>query len=244
MRTVPFHAKRAVTSATLTLLVFLSLGPFTSGIQAGLIGGLGPVRELANNTFEVDFFVAAMADIVGDQLDFINLDVVNTSVNSVPVTDFDRVEFSAVGEFAPWQGTEQFGQTVGFESVVSLDAFTPGATSVTFNDTTPTQVGTFLFDYSGLGLGVGDQVTLDISGANDGTLTRTTSGAVFDTMTLISELQDFDFSTSLGPDSRTFTIMNGGGGGVIPEPNAIMLVLLSGATLSLRRSRRRSIQRQ
>ncbi|MEL6105727.1 MAG: PEP-CTERM sorting domain-containing protein [Planctomycetota bacterium] len=184
-----------------------------------------------------------MTDSVGDDLEFINIDMINSNVNGTPL-DPNRVQFQASTvdhDFAEWQGTEQFGATAGFENEISLDAFAGIGTPYTL---TPAAflVGTFTVDYSGLGLVNGDQVTLDITGVDMGLGSRSTSVAIFDPSTFVSVLVDPDFSTSAGPGARIFTLSSGPPPPppppVVPEPSSFAIALSGILLLSARRRQR------
>ena len=218
----------------------------STNASAGIFGSLGTLRELANEKFEADFFLQAMTDSIGDDLEFINIDMINSNVSGTPL-DPTRVEFHASTrdhDFVTWQAGAQFGDMgFGFESVVSLAIFD---TSQAYTlPTSPFLVGTFTVDYSGLGLTIGDSVTLDITGVDDGTGSRTTSVAVTKDRGLLTEVTEFidpTFSSSNGPGARTFTLSSGPPPPpppAVPEPTSL-LITLSGLLAASRIRRRRA----
>lgn len=223
---------RAVTTCRLLLLATLALAS-TGNAKAEIIGFLDGVRDVGGERFQSDFFLAGTAGRIGDDIELITLDVINSEINGSALADFSRVRFDASPTFVPWQAGEQFGVTPGFESQILLDAFAPGAVVFTLADTNPFRIGTFTFDYSNLGLHPGETITLDIVGVSDGSATLTTSVAVRDNPSGATELLNPNFSTGLGSGQVAFTVS------AIPEPTGAMMCLMTTFALGLARRRRR-----
>jgi hypothetical protein len=182
--------------------------------DAAIIAYLSESRAISGEKFESDLLMAGTSDGIGDIVEFIDLDVIKSTVNSSQLTDFTKIRFDASPRFAPWQDGQQFGSTPGFESRISLESFGPvGATPYPIVDTNPFQIGTITFDYSGIGLQVGDSITLDLLGVDDGTGIQTTSVAIRPAGSLLTTLVNPDFTSSAGSERNTFTIPT-----AIPEP--------------------------
>ncbi|MEO1525857.1 MAG: hypothetical protein AAFX06_10495 [Planctomycetota bacterium] len=210
-------------------LACISLG---AGIaSAEIVGFLDGARAIGGERFESDLFLAATAGRIGDDIELISLDIINSTIEGSPLTDFGRVQFDAAPTFAPWQASEQFGTTPGFESQILLDGFAPGAVVFTLANTSPFRIGTFTFDYSNLGLQEGDSITLDIVGVSDGTSTLTTSVAVRDNPSGATELINPDFSTPSGSGQVNFIVT------AIPEPGPTMAIFLIAVASTLQRRR-------
>ena len=228
---------------------------------AGLLGGLKNVRDLApESKFEVDFFIAANSggdvNTIGLDLELVEFDIINSKVNSgflssvVPlagqVNPNSRVSFLPSVPFASWfdgSDIQRFGNTSGTSpSRAVFDAYVGGTSGVNLPDATEFLFGTFTVDYSGLGLEVGDSVTLDVSGVDDTNdpdgLLKTTAASVFPVMG-DAKLINFEFGL-IGESMITFTLTSsGGGGGVIPEPGSGLIFLgLAGLSWTTRRRRR------
>ena len=232
----PFLDRRIVSALRLCIVVFGCI--CFAGAQpcaAAMVAFLTDSRAATGERFEADLLLAGKPDMIGDEVELINLDIFNSLVNATPLTDFGRVRFDSEPRFAPWQDGQQFGVTPDFESVIVLDAFASVPVSTyPIVDTNPFLVGTFTFDYSGLGLKEGDTITLDLSGREDGTPTRTTSIAIRAQSTSTTVLCDPDFSSSFGSERSIFRIPT-----AIPEPNAAtILALLSLGIFTRRRSKR------
>lgn len=224
---------KVVIVSTLIIVGFCTLSVTSS--DAAIIAYLTEARSVAGERFESDLVMSGTADMIGDEVELINLDVIRTTVQSVQVTDFTKLRFDAAPRFALWQAGQQFGGTPGFESQIVLDSFAvTGAMSFPIADTSPFQIGTITFDYSGLGLKVGDSITLNIFGANDGSATRTTSVAIRPSGSAVTILQNPDFSSPAGSEQITFTIPT-----AIPEPSSVLLLcIVSVAFFTGRRPRR------
>lgn len=196
---------------------------------------LTKARDSGSEQFQTDLMFAGSADMVGDDIELVNLDIFNSTVNSVPLSGYSRVRFDAAPVFLPWHDGTQFGDTVGSESVITLDSFaTVTALPFTIADTNPFRFGTFTFDYQGLGLQIGDTITLDLLGRDDGTSTRTTSIAVRPSGTTTTLLIDPDFSSLPNAFRSSFTLTT-----AIPEPSGLaVLVFAAVGLVSWRRSRR------
>ncbi|MEL6104977.1 MAG: hypothetical protein AAFU85_03020 [Planctomycetota bacterium] len=222
----------AVAIRRLLLLAMSSLASVSSA-KAEVIGFLDGVRDIGGERFQSDFFLAGTSARIGDDIELITLDVINSQVAGTALADFTRVTFDASPTFVPWQAAEQFGVTPGFESQILLDAFAPGAVVFTLADTNPFRVGTLTFDYSNLGLQTGETITLDIVGVSDGSATLTTSVAVRDNPSGVTELLNPNFSTALGSGQIAFTVS------AIPEPSgAVMCLMAFSLGLAGRRRRR------
>ena len=204
--------------------------------RAAIVAYLTESRALPGERFETDLVFSGSLDMIGDVIELINLDVLNSKINALPISDFSRVRFDASARFAPWQDGQQFGTSPGFESQVTLDSFAaPTPTPFPISDTDPFTVGTLTFDYGGLGLQTGDSVTLDIRGRNDGTATRTTSIAIRPLGTSMTMLVNPEFSSPAGTERSTFTIVT-----AIPEPSLATALSLVCIGAVMRRRPRRS----
>ncbi|QDV47330.1 hypothetical protein Enr13x_72390 [Stieleria neptunia] len=247
------------------MLVVAMLGLDRPHCQAGVLGGLRNIRQLAGeDKFEVDFFIAADSsglNTVGLDLDLVELDIFNSTVNSTALAGvaplagdpnaYSRVTLGLTAPFDAWlDGSDQqrFGPVTRSDPARAVwSAFDTGSPRYPMTNSAPFQFGTFTFDYSGLGLGIGDSITLDITGKvdpNDNSL-RTSSAAVFP-IGGDSKVLNFEFGT-VGESSLTFTLTSGSGGGgggsggVVPEPGSgltlLGLVGLSWTTLRRRKPR-------
>ena len=229
------------------LAIALVFAFFLAGMQtcpAAVVAFLTTSRAISGERFETDLMFAAdprdplipgEPGVIGDQIEWINLDIFNSLVNAAPLTDFGRVRFDSAPRFADWQDGQQFGLTPSFESVVVLDSFASSPVSpFTIVDIDPFIIGTFTFDYSGLGLQPGDKITLDLSGRNDGSSTKTTSIAIRSASTSTTALFDPDFTSSFGSEITVFQIPT-----AIPEPGAAVVLGLLSASVLIRRRRRR-----
>ena len=118
--------------------------------------------------------------------------------------------------------------------MIFLDAFA-NAPPVPFpvTDTNPFRVGTFTFDYGGLGLQLGDSVTLDIFGRDDGSATRTTALAVRPPGSAMTIQINPDFATPPGSARSVFTIT------VIPERGSPIVLAMICVLVGTRRRTRR-----
>ena len=210
-------------------------------LSAGIIGALGPLRAIANEKFEVDFFLQAKPSFVGSAIELINIDMIKSQVNGSPL-DPNLVRFDASTrdhDFASWQAGSQFGASdiPNYVTLAVADPMDPN--DVYVMTSAPFLVGTFTVDYSTLGLSLGDSVTLDITGVDD-MGSKTTSVWV----TSINDFEDPDFSTTLGPAARTFTLSSGPPPPPppVPEPGSFMIALCGVLVLSrMRRRRTRSV---
>ena len=223
---------------TVWILVLLA-SCFQSGAKARaeFIGYLNAIRPLAGQEFETDFFLVPDASQVGGEIEFISLDILESNLNGVALADYGRVQFNASAPFAAWQDETLFGLNAGFESQLVLDGFNVGATPYSITNVDPILIGTFSFDYSGLGFDTGDTVTLDVVGVDDGSGTYTTNLAARASGDLISEVVNPNFATPTGPSFRTLTI------GAVPEPGSGILVLFAtGVFVTLRRPIRQTVQ--
>ena len=179
--------------------------------------------------FEVDLQLEFSADWVGGEIEFLNLDVVNSNVNGTPIDLFNVIEFEARLPFDSWQIESRFGANPGvFRSQMLLDSFA-GATSTPFliTDTEPVKVGTFTMNYVSLAALPGDDVTLDVIGVDDGSPTKTTSLAMVAPGASVPSFVDPVFE----PGARTVTVV------AVPEPSVIAVVAVACAALLCRRRR-------
>lgn len=202
--------------------------------SAEIVAYLTETRAGVGERFETDFVLSGTSDMIGDEIELINLDVVGSSVNSVPISDFTRIRFDASPRFAPWHDGQQFGGPQTLKSVITLDAFATGsAVAFPIEDTNPFLIGTLTFDYGGLGLQVGDSISLNILGTNDGSATRTTSVGIRASGASDLALVNPDFSSPAGSQLTTFTITT-----AIPEPgSAVILSLACIGVIARRRPR-------
>lgn len=259
---LPANGLRKLKFALVGLCFLVVSASCSPRCYAGLLGGLGTVRNFAlENKFEVDFFIAADdsgINTVGLDLEVVVFDIFNSTVNSNPLggvaplfghpTPYSRVSFLPTPSFATWYDgsvEQQFGDTTGGNpSRAGYSAFISGISGYTMTDKDPFHFGTFTFDYSNLGLGKDDSITLDISGVPDpfDSTLLTTGASVFPVAGNAKNI-DFEFGTGIGPSSQTLVLGSGGGGGgggpVVPEPGS-GVICLGLAFLSLTRFRRRS----
>ena len=197
--------------------------------SAAVIASLTTPRETPlSRRFEADLQLQFSADLIGGDFEFLNLDIVNSSINGTPLGVFSFVEFEAAIPFDDWQDDTSFGVNPGFESQMMLDAYA-NATSAPFSipDTNPITVGTFTVSYGSLGLVPGDTLTLDIVGVDDGSASMTTSLAIVEPGMIVPTLVNPTFQ----PGARTITVA------AIPEPSA-SVVCLFGFFVLLYRGRR------
>lgn len=221
--------------ATVLLVILLSHCVFSRSAAWGeVVGYLTSARGAGGNHFETDFFLFGSADRVGSVIEFINLDIANSTVAGQPLTEYSRVDFQAAPAFQPWAAGESFGSgDSGFRSQISLDSFAPSAETFLIENTDPFRVGTFRFDYGGIVLAPGETIRLDISGRDDGTQSQTTSIAVRGT-DQVTRLFDLPFTSSFGTSVAEFPDTT-----VIPEPGVgIWLAAVFGAVWFGRRRQR------
>ncbi|MEM9827623.1 MAG: hypothetical protein AAF958_13610 [Planctomycetota bacterium] len=212
--------------------------------QAGILGHLGPTfrNDAAAETLEVDFFLTPEADLDGQFLEAVNLDVFGTRVNSTPLvgSGLQRVGFELDGAFTQW-GLLRGNLPGTTDSQFFADWFSGqvGAVPVELTRDQEFLFGRLSFDYSGLGLGSGDQVTFNIGGRDDRPGQSTTVATVFGAgrSSLVNITPKGDPSAL----SVTFTL----GGNppppppAIPEPATMTIWMLGTSTLMLRRRRKR-----
>jgi hypothetical protein len=205
--------------------------------EGSIVAYLTEAQVVSPERFETDLMLFGSADRIGDEIELINLDIVKSTIRSQPLTDFERVWFDAAPPFAPWQSDQQFGMTPGFESIIVLDAFASGgAIPYPLTDTNPFRVGTLTFDFSGLGLQVGDSITLNIAGQDDDSQTRTTSIAIRPSGSSMTILLNPEFPTNGETERSTFTLVT-----AVPEPGvACLLTFAIVSMLMRRRNRKRS----
>ncbi len=208
--------------------------------KAGIVGSLSaPVIDDVAKTIMVDVSFAFTPDLVGGDIEFIQLDAINSDVNGSPLTDFSLLTLTPVGPFVDWFDGTQFGAIPGFESIVILDAFS-SLTSFPFTipSTAPITVGKLTFDYSTLGLPPGDEVTIDITGMFDG-FSNSTTLAVLPPGGFFPDFIDPTFA----PGSQTVVIPGDPPPpqpNVIPEPGIGVIFAALGITCLARRRRRKS----
>jgi len=232
---------KAVIVLTLALGGACSFGVGSFGIDrcdAAIVAYLSETRQVVGERFESDLVMSGSADMIGDEIELISLDVVRSTVKTVPLADFTLVRFDAAPRFADWQGDQQFGVNPGFESSIALDSFASG-TAVPFPivNTNPFEVGILTFDYSGLGLQIGDSITLNVFGQNDGTTTRTTSVAIRPSGSTMTTLVNPEFTSEAGSEQSTFTLST-----TVPEPGGVIM-LAAGVLAIVTRRRKRSALR-
>lgn len=207
---------------------------FPAEADAAVIGYLDGPRAVGATQFETDFFLEVTPDSVGGEIELINLDIINSTINGAAVSDFTRVVFTPSTTFGPWQAGSQFGSAVGFESRVVLDGFAGvGAIPFPLADTNPIRVGQLRFDFAGLGLQSGDSITLDIVGTNDGSGVLTTAVAVREPGAFLTTLENPDFGTASGPGQVTFSIT------AVPEANGVLALALLFFTKRVGRRKKR-----
>lgn len=183
--------------------------------------------------FEVDLQLSFTADLIGGELQFVSLDVVNSNFNSQPLPSFELIDFQATIPFDSWQAGAQFGTDINpvLRSRLNLDSFA-SATSTPFAiaNTDLVTVGTFTFNYQPLNLGEGDMITLDVTGVDDGSSTRTTSVVLREPGAPI--FSSVGVNPMFAPGSQIVTLT------AIPEPRSF--AFLAFAMIGLIRQRRRS----
>ena len=235
--------RRSISSRTLKPVFFLTLAfgvlcnSRITPCDAAIIASLSEARAISGEKFESDLVMSGTSDAIGDTIEFIELDVILSTVKSEPLSDFSKVRFDASPRFAPWQGDQQFGSPPGFESRVSLIALpTDGPLPFPITDTNPFRVGTITFDYNGMGLQGGDSITLNIFGRDDGSATRTTSVAIRPAGSSETTFVNPDFSSPAGSERSTFTVPT-----AIPEPGLSAFLSFAFATVFVGRRSRRQV---
>ncbi|WP_197454539.1 hypothetical protein Pla52nx_001246 [Stieleria varia] len=227
-------SRRGFCVATLCLTIACSVFAVTAPPAAAEITVvLSEARDQPTvQKFEVDLQLTFTDDLFNGDLEFVNLDIINSSYNGNPLTHFGLVQFQATAPFDDWQGGSQFGGPPGFESQVMLDAFASAMSSPeTVLNGDPITIGTFTFNYQPLGLMEGDTVTLDVFGFDDGSGSRTTSVAFRNPADLLPRLVNPVFA----PQSRTIVVS------AVPEPFGILfLSAVSLPLIACRRRRQRS----
>ncbi|MCS7468967.1 hypothetical protein NZK35_20125 [Stieleria sp. ICT_E10.1] len=222
--------------------------------DAGLLGGLKDLTNIASeNKFTVKFEIAASdasdPKIVGFDLDYVELDIVGSKVNSTSLGptssgatySYSRVDFTPTGNFANWDEdavTQNFDALLDFESRVVFEPFgIPGASPYHMVNGSPFVFGIFTFDYSGLN--IGDEVRLDIQGVlPPGETVYTNAGVVSNAPSGGTQEVNFEYGT-LGDSFVVFTVPSSGGSTVIPEPGSALIFLsLTGLSLATLRRRR------
>lgn len=230
---------RMLRTVSIAILIFIANGCGVAKTSAEIFASLGPARDLGGERFEADFFFAASSDRIGDRIELLNFDIFNSTINDTPLADYTRMSLELAPGFENWQGDQRFGQSSGFfASVVTLTGFGGDAEPYTLVDSNEFRVSTFVFDYSGLGLQVGDSVTLDLSGRPDGSDTLTSAIGINSAETGQTENLDLTFTTNDGVSSSqtTFTIAT-----AIPEPASTLVLALAGACIACTRGSRASM---
>lgn len=206
--------------AQFAVLVALVVG-CASPARAEVIGFLSEPRAEELERFEADLYVVASADLLGNQIEWINLDIANSTVGGVPLSDYSRVVFQPASPFAAWFDGRQFGQSTGFESQVSLDAFAvPSAITYEITDVEPFLIGTFGFNYQGISVGPEHVVRLDVTGRDDGTSSRTSSIGMRSGGGDTAHV-DLEFTSAFGAGHVTYPAIT-----VIPEPSGVAVLAL------------------
>lgn len=143
---------------------FVLLALTGASCQGDVIGSLGEIRVTGAASFERDLSFRVTGDLVGGELELVNLDIVNSTINGQPLSDFSLVQFNPAPTFVPWQA----GQRVGLESQMSLDAFASvGAVPFPLQSPDAFFAGTFQVDLSPSGLSPGEAMTLNTLGVDD-----------------------------------------------------------------------------
>ncbi|MDV6031807.1 MAG: hypothetical protein F9B45_17290 [Phycisphaera sp. RhM] len=228
--------RRSVWSSLIGVVAFCAFGCWSvQPCPAEIVAHLTPSRAATGERFETDLVFSGTADAVGDLVEWINLDIVKSTINAVPLTDYGRVRFDAAARFASWFDGRQFGTgSAGFESQIVLESFLPNPpVPFEITSTDAFEIGTLTFDYSGLGLQPGDTISLDIFGGSDGSSTRTTSVAIRPSGTSLTTLVNPAFTSASGSERSAFTIPT-----AIPEPSAALFLSLTLLGVGMRRSRR------
>lgn len=228
--------RRSVWSSLFGVVAFCWFGCLSvQDCPADIVAYLTPSRADTGERFQTDLVLSGTADAVGDMVEWINLDIVKSTINAVPLTDYGRVRFDATARFASWFDGRQFGSgSAGFESQIVLESFLPDPpVPFEITSTEAFEIGTLTFDYSGLDLQPGDTITLDIFGGNDGSSTRTTSVAIRSSDTQETIYVNPVFSSSLGSEQSVFAIPT-----AIPEPGSTVFLISTLLGVCVRRSRR------
>jgi hypothetical protein len=202
--------------------------------HADLVAYLTDAEAAGPQQFETGLYFQGSEEFVGQQIEFINLDIIHSRVGEEPLDQFGRVTFQAAPPLAPWQSQHAFGTLPGFESQLVLDSYAvPEAVPFPVVDTNPFHVGTFRVDYAGLGLQPGQTITLNVSGRDDASGSRTTSVAVAEAAGEPVRLIDPLFSSPRGTDTSVYSVPT-----AIPEPSAATwLALIAWINIFLRRKR-------
>ena len=246
----------------LIVLVCVCVGP-TTKVNAGVVyGGLSEFREVSAGVLESDLYMSVSADLagVGNELIAIETDVFHSHVIKSGTTTsigVGEITFDAKNEFDDWQDStslevgdlDPVPPRIKIVEILDYYSFSFQSTPKILTDTQPFLLGTFRVDYTAFNLGVGDSVTLDITGRNSTLGTPSTSATVAEPNFGPSfPLFSLNHSGNVGPGIRTFTLTSGGGGGgggggVIPEPSSgLMFLMFGGLAASHRRRRNRAVQ--
>ncbi|MDM4014100.1 hypothetical protein [Roseiconus lacunae] len=219
----------AIRNPTAILFLFLcSTAIEERRCDADVIAYLSETRSTGPGYFQADLHFQATADLIGDDIEYIELDISGSHIDSVPLTNFSMVEFEAAMPFDVWRQIP-FGQTPGSESRMVIEPFSPPGTDVfSIQDTQPLTIGTFTFDYGALNLPSSSTITLDIFGTDEDKPTRTTVVGLRSGTD--SSLIDLTYSSPLGGSSTTFVT-------AIPEPSLLAAVVSIATAVSLRRRR-------
>lgn len=198
--------------------------------NAEMVAYLSDARAVSSHQFASDLVFRATADHIGDELEFVEIDLSLSTVSETSLTNFSLVQFDAAFPFSEWQATS-FGQNPDSPSRLVMEPFSPPGTDVfSIVDTNPFLIGTLTFDFSSLALSDGDTVRLDITGIDDGTEVRTTAVSLRSAGE--STLLDLTYTDPNGGPTTSYTITS------IPEPGVLSIGLFFSTGVLLRRRRR------
>jgi hypothetical protein len=242
----------------------LTLFATTDRCHAGLLFELLGPRATTGQVFEADLFLEVIPELItvpessptrtipfgtGLNLDYIDFDLRETVIDGAKINpaDYARVDFLPQGGFTQWFDGTQFGDPLLTNAyLISIDGFfNPSASPKALIDGERFQVGTFRFDYSGLGLQAGDAITLDLTSPDPGVGNlRNTAAAVSESPGTLfaTDLINFDFGAGNQGGRVTYQVPSSGGPDppkpVVPEPGS-GLIFLATSLLTVVALRRR-----
>ena len=99
--------RRSISSRTLKPVFYLTLAfgvlcnSRITPCDAAIIASLSESRAISGEKFESDLVMSGTSDAIGDTIEFIELDVILSTVKSETLSDFTKVRFDASPRFAP-----------------------------------------------------------------------------------------------------------------------------------------------
>ncbi|MCC9600530.1 hypothetical protein LOC67_08150 [Stieleria sp. JC731] len=222
-----YLARKNPTLLTAWLCLGVSLLFPNKECRAELRAYLSEARQSGLNQFEADLLFRGTDQQVGDEIEYIEIDLSQSTINSDPLLNFALVRFDTANPFDAWR-QESFGQNPDALSRLVMEPFSPPGTPVfPIANTDAFRVGTFTFDYGDLRLQSGDLVKLDIRGTDDDTGVRTTAVGIRSAG--ISKLHDLSYTDPAGDFQSTFVVS------AIPEPRGVAFIAITALGMVLRR---------